>query len=203
MAKSTEFGAEVDALKAALEALGGLNEEQQQFVYQTVGQRLKLSAAPPVTPRAATTPPTVTPPAVRPPAGGAANEAGMDAKQFLTYKKSGTDVERVAVLAYYLTHHKNTPHFKTADISKLNTEAAQTKLSNPAHAVANATRQNNFLAAAPKGTKQITAYGEDFVKALPDRAAADKVKAEYKKRRRRRKKAGQKKKKKATRRGAK
>lgn len=188
MAKSSEFGVETKALQTVLEALAGLNDEVQQFVYQAAGQRLNLSAAPAAASSGAT-----------PPDGQTTNEAGMTAKQFVAHKKPQTDVERVVVLGYYLAHRKNTPHFKTLDISKLNTDAAETPFTNASQAVTNATSQNRFLAAAGKGAKQMTAYGEDFVKALPDRAAADKVKAQYKKRRRTRKKAGPKKKKRTTR----
>ena len=48
----------------------------------------------------------------------------LSPKEFLFQKQPKTDVERVACLAYYLTHYRGTPHFKTVDISKLNTEAA-------------------------------------------------------------------------------
>jgi hypothetical protein len=93
------------------------------------------------------------------------------AKQFLLDKRPQTDVERVACLAYYLTHYQNTPHFKTLDLSKLNTDAAQIKLSNPTVAVDNATK-SGFLAQASKGNKQLSALGELYVQALPDREAA-------------------------------
>ncbi len=89
-------------------------------------------------------------------------------------KQPNTQIERVACLAYYLTHHRGTPHFKTTDISKLNTEAAQSKLSNVSHAVNDATRAG-LLATAAKGTKQLSALGEKYVEALPDRAAAKAV----------------------------
>ncbi len=95
----------------------------------------------------------------------------MSPKEFVLQKQPRTDVERVACLAFYLTHYRNTPHFKTIDISKLNTEAAQSKLSNPAVAVDNATK-TGYLAPAIKGTKQLSAPGEVFVQALPDREAA-------------------------------
>jgi hypothetical protein len=95
-------------------------------------------------------------------------------KQFLEEKQPQSDVERVACLAYYLSHYKNIPHFKTIDISKLNTEAAQFKFSNTAVAVNNATLRG-LLASAGKGNKQISAIGERFVAALPDREAAKKV----------------------------
>jgi hypothetical protein len=92
-------------------------------------------------------------------------------KEFLFQKQPKTDVERIACLAFYLTHFRDTPFFKTVDLAKLNTEAAQIKFSNAAYAANNAT-QSGYLAPAPKGQKQITAAGEQFVAALPDRDAA-------------------------------
>jgi len=92
-------------------------------------------------------------------------------KEFLLKKQPRTDVERVTCLAYYLTQYREQRYFKTLDISKLNTEAAQIKFSNPAKAVDNATSYG-YLAPATKGNKQISAGGELFVDALPDRDAA-------------------------------
>ena len=92
-------------------------------------------------------------------------------KEFLREKQPRTDVERVACFAYYLTHYLNTPHFKTLDISKLNTDAAQAKFSNPSKAVDNAAIAG-YLVPASKGNKQLSAAGEQFVQALPDRDAA-------------------------------
>jgi len=80
-------------------------------------------------------------------------------------------VERIACLGYYLAYYRDQIHFKTFDISKLNTEAAQTKLSNAAYAVNNATKLG-YLAPAIKGMKQLSAAGEMYVEALPDRDAA-------------------------------
>ena len=77
-------------------------------------------------------------------------------KDFLFQKEPNTDVERVACLAFYLTHHRDTKHFKTLDISKLNTEAAQRKLANAASSVYNATKRG-FLAPASRGMKQLAA----------------------------------------------
>ena len=95
----------------------------------------------------------------------------MSPKEFLLEKSPNTDVERVACLAFYLTYYRDTPHFKTVDISKLNTEAAQRKFSNAAKAVNNAT-QNAFLVPSTKGNKQLGAFGEVYVQELPDREAA-------------------------------
>lgn len=104
-------------------------------------------------------------------------------KQFLLEKKPNTDVERVACLAYYLAHYRDTPHFKTLDLSKLNTDAAQIKLSNPAVAVDNAAKAG-LLVQAGQGKKQLSALGELYVQALPDRAAAKIAIADSKPRRR-------------------
>lgn len=95
----------------------------------------------------------------------------LSPKEFLRDKHPMTDVERVACLAYYLAHYRDMPHFKTLDISALNTEAAQPKFSNASVTVENA-RVTGYLAPGPKGTKQISAAGERFVELLPDRDAA-------------------------------
>jgi hypothetical protein len=100
--------------------------------------------------------------------------ADQSAKQFLAEKRPQSDVERVACLAYYLAHYRNVPHFRTVDVSKLNTEAAQFKFSNAAVAVNNAALRG-LLTSAGKGNKQISAVGEQFVAALPDRDAAKKA----------------------------
>jgi hypothetical protein len=107
-------------------------------------------------------------------------------KQFLAQKQPRTDVERVACLAYYLTHYRDMPHFKTLDVSKLNTEAAQLKFANPTVAVNNASLRG-YLVPSSKGAKQISAFGERFVEALPDRDTAKSVMSEAASRRRPRK----------------
>jgi hypothetical protein len=106
-------------------------------------------------------------------------------KQFLFQKQPKTDIERVACLAYYLTHYRATTHFKTIDISQLNTEAAQVKFSNTAYAVVNAVNAG-LLASAGKGFKQLSAMGERYVEALPDHDAAKEVISNMRKRRNRR-----------------
>lgn len=95
----------------------------------------------------------------------------ITAKQFILEKEPRTDVERIACLAFYLTHYADTPHFKTLDLSRLNTEAAQPKFSNAAVAVENATKMG-YLVPAIKAHKQLSGAGERFVQALPDREAA-------------------------------
>ena len=111
------------------------------------------------------------------------NRDELSPKEFLIQKKPKTDVERVACLAFYLMHYRNVPHFKTTEINKLNTEAAQLKFSNASNAVNNAT-QSGFLVPAPKGAKQLSAAGEQFVDHLPDHVSARKKMSELKPRRR-------------------
>ena len=105
-------------------------------------------------------------------------------KEFLLHKQPNTNAERVACLAYYLARYRNIHQFTTLDISKLNTEAAQTKLSNASSAVAEAAR-GGYLAAAEKGMTQLSVQGEQYVETLPDRDAAKKVKPRISKRSRR------------------
>ncbi|WP_316762353.1 hypothetical protein [Pedobacter aquatilis] len=109
-------------------------------------------------------------------------------KEFVRDKSPKTDIERIVCLAYYLTHYRDVAHFKTVDLSTLNTEAAQPKLSNPTVAVDNATK-SGMLVQAVRGSKQISAMGETFVRALPDREAAKASIAGMKTRRKTRKPA--------------
>jgi hypothetical protein len=110
-------------------------------------------------------------------------------KQFLLEKKAVTDIERIACLAYYLTHYRDTPYFKTLDLSKLNTEAAQIKLANPSKSSDNAMARG-LLVQAGGGKRQISALGELYVQALPDREAARSAVAHAKPRRRAKPKPG-------------
>jgi hypothetical protein len=114
----------------------------------------------------------------------------LSPKDFMLQKQPHSDVERIACLAYYLTHYRNMPHFHTLDLSKLNTEAAQPKFANAAWASANALKRG-YLANAPKDTRQISAAGEQFVNALPDRDAARKVMESQRPRRRSRKRSAE------------
>ena len=109
----------------------------------------------------------------------------LPAKDFLFQKQPSTDIERIACLAYYLTHYADTKHFKTIDLSRLNMEAAQLKFSNSAYAVTNAANAG-LLAQAGKGFKQLSAMGERYVDALPDREAAKEVLNSFRSRRSRR-----------------
>jgi hypothetical protein len=104
------------------------------------------------------------------------NQEIITPKQFMNEKQPRTDVERIACLAYYLAHFRDTPYFKTLDLAKLNTEAAQPKFSNAAFSSQNAAKLG-YLAPATKNERQLSAVGELFVAALPDRDAAKGVMA--------------------------
>jgi hypothetical protein len=109
----------------------------------------------------------------------------MSPKQFMSAKKPTTDVERIATLAYYLTYARETPYFKTADLTALNTEAAGLRFGNASQASNNAMNQNGYIAQAGKGNRQITPRGEALVEALPDREEVTAALAEHPKRARR------------------
>jgi len=113
----------------------------------------------------------------------------MGAKAFMATKKPGTDVERVTCLAYYLTHGKATQHFKTAELTELNVEAAGRSFSNISQAAKDAVKAD-YLSSAGQGRRQITPLGEGVVEALPDKAAVKAfLEAEASRRRRRRRRA--------------
>lgn len=96
------------------------------------------------------------------------SSGAMTAKQFMTQKGPQSDIERVTCLAYYLTHNKGIGAFKTIDLTHLNVEAAQPRLSNPSLTARNAVTQQ-YLAPAGGGKKLITSRGEAVVRAMPDR----------------------------------
>jgi hypothetical protein len=164
MQMATGLPKEVEALGQVLAALQALDEGQREWVISSAMTNLGLAAHPAK-------------------AAGAATQHKASAekpvysaqpgtpKDFLREKNPQTDVQRIACLAYFLTHQRGQPHFKTKDLTLLNTEAAATKLSNPSFAVNNAAKQSHFLAPAGNGNKQITAFGEDVVNALPDQDA--------------------------------
>jgi hypothetical protein len=98
-------------------------------------------------------------------------DTAVSPKEFLLDKKPRTDIERVACLAFYLAHYREIQQFKTADITQLNAEAAQPRFANPAQAVKNAMR-GGLIVPGNRGMRQLSAPGERFVMALPDREAA-------------------------------
>jgi hypothetical protein len=172
---------ELSILNTIISVLKPLGKDTQQRILQTVMTFLGLDLpekAMDIGPRHITKPLRSTEKTI----SGFSENKFLTPKEFLLEKQPNSDVERVACLAYYLTHYRATPHFKTIDISMLNTEAAQRKLSNPAVAVDNATKQG-YLVPASKGQKQLSAQGEKFVQVLPDRFAAREIMARARPRR--------------------
>lgn len=163
--------ADLQVLTEVLTALKKLDHEGQERMIQTICTFLKLTPAS-QKPGSSSQSSYSSHAFSRP--GSFSEDRSMSAKDFMMDKQPRTDVERVVCLAYYLTHYANTPHFQTIDISKLNTEAAQIKFSNAAVPVNNAV-QGGYLVPAPHGKRQISAAGERFVQALPDREAAKKA----------------------------
>jgi len=161
----------VEVLMTIVTALKGLNPEVQRRTIQAVVTFLGIQLEP--------SPKEASNSQIQSPTNELSNRKeltfsknrDMSPKEFLREKAPQRDIERVACLAYYLTHYRDVPHFKTIDISTLNTEAAQPKFSNTAVAVDNSAKAG-FLVPAGKGMKQISAAGEAFIQALPDREAA-------------------------------
>ena len=177
------------ALQTVIAALHELDPEQRQRVLDAASTFLGIRPAnrPPTS---ATQPPPFALVAEGKTSSPFSEDTSMSVKQFIMEKSPKTDVERIACLAYYLTHFKATPHFKTLDISLLNTEAAQPKFSNTAYSTNNAVKLN-YLVPSAKGHRQLSALGERFVQALPDREAAKEVLLSMRRRSRtRRKKPG-------------
>lgn len=110
----------------------------------------------------------------------------LSPKQFLHEKSPTTDIDRVTCIAYYLTHYRDMPYFKSFDIATINTEAAQLKF-NITRALDNAATKG-LLAPSIKGKKQISMIGEKYVEALPNLVAAKAVFAKMKPKRKRTKK---------------
>jgi hypothetical protein len=169
---SDDFDKEAKALRTVLAALSPLSEETRAFIHRVAGERLRIVATvndqPPGPEHAQMGRPSSSSQGV--------GLSEMSPKEFLKNKKPVSELQRIVCLAYYLTHGRSTAHFKTADLTKLNTEAAGGRFSNASTTVNNATNQSHFLAPAGKGgLKQITPHGEEYVEALPDQEAAKRV----------------------------
>ena len=175
-----------EATKDVIDRLAEFDNESRRSVFRRALGFFELDIAPSATPIGNLQSDRV-PVEQRSMDGGAphfGDRAELPPKEFMFQKQPRTDIDRIACLAYYLTHYRDTQQFKTIDLSKLNTDAAQIKFSNTAFAVVNATNAG-LLVAAEKGRKQLSAVGELYVEALPDRDKAKEVLANARIRRRR------------------
>ena len=179
-----------EATQDVIDRLKEFNNEARRRVFRRALGFYELDIAPSATPSRHVQPDR--PPTPQESANGGTphfgDRAELPPKEFMFQKQPRTDIERIACLAYYLTHYRDTRQVKTIDLSKLNTDAAQIKFSNTAFAVVNATNAG-LLVAAEKGCKQLSAVGELYVEALPDRDKAKEVLANARIRRRRKSKS--------------
>ena len=177
-----------EAAKDVIDRLADFDNETRLRVFRKALGFFELDIVPTTTPARHAQSDRDKVPSLQSPANGGAphfgDRAELPPKEFVFQKQPRTDIERVACLAYYLTHYRDTRRFKTIDLSKLNTEAAQTKFSNTAFAVVNATNAG-LLVVGEKGSKQLSKDGELYVEALPDRDKAKEVMANARIRRRR------------------
>lgn len=176
---------ELESFTTIVRLLQALSAEARQRVLEAVGTLMGIGSSTRESPRGVFPSAVSVGPAETPRPADFGGDRTPSPKDFLFDKKPRTDVERVACLAYYLTHYRATPHFKTLELSKLNMKAAQLKFSNAAYAVDNATKAG-FLVPASNGAKQLSAVGELYVQALPDRSAAHNVVANARPRKRNR-----------------
>jgi hypothetical protein len=161
MTSKPVFQADIEALGKVLDALSKLEPAAQQWVLSTAATRLNVSTIA-IAPPSGGTP--VSHRTATPPSGSIGS---LHPKEFMRQKAPQSDVDRVACLAYYLTHGRQASAYSSRELTAMNTEAAGPKL-NMSRAVDNATKQSGYLTSAGKGKKQITSYGEDVVNALPD-----------------------------------
>jgi hypothetical protein len=160
---------ELNALQSVIAALSPLDEEARRRILDSVATFLRVDY--PTRNVFARSQQSSISSTGKPSSAPFSEDTSMSSKDFLLEKQPRTDVERIACLAYYLTHYRSTPHFKTIDLSILNTEAAQTKFANAAYSANNAVKLG-YLVPSTKGQRQLSAIGERFVRALPDRDAA-------------------------------
>jgi hypothetical protein len=158
MAKNNELA----AMEAVFAALEPLTADERGRALAWVTQKLGLPSRSSPGGSAGEAPTSSAP--------GSSSSADVTPKVFVSQRRPNSDIQRVAALAYYLTHARGVTQFETKDLTKLNSEAAQRAFSNSAYAVANAVKAD-YLAGAGGRKKQITTRGEALVEALPDQSA--------------------------------
>lgn len=158
MRKTIEYS-ETDAMKDLERALDQIDESARRRVLNWAHSKYGLGA--PLTAPAPIAPPSLDP--------LNQSQAKGDIKSFMSVKKPGNFYERVACLVYYREKVDKILEIKTADISKANTDARLSKLSNTALFVSDATRKYGYLTSIGHGKVALSSRGEAVVEALPDR----------------------------------
>ena len=101
--------AELTAFNAIVTALRLLPADAQDRVIKSALTILGITVE---TPSRATTSRGSSELSTIPKPGSFSEDRTLTAKQFMFEKRPVTDIERVACLAYYLTHYRSTPHFR-------------------------------------------------------------------------------------------
>src|SRR4051812_10123800 len=155
----TDPMAELKAMQAALEALQPLDQDAQQRAIDWVASRLGLELS------TASNESGDDDEGEDDPSEGVGRQAigsrrqsgaNLAPKEFVNEKRPKNNAERIACLGYYLAKHRDTPTFKTKEISELNTEAAGPRLGNAARDVTEAERSSGYLTSAGEGRKQMS-----------------------------------------------
>lgn len=167
MAKSGGYS-EVDAMRDIDGALGQLDAEAQQRVLDWASSKhgLKLtghfdgggSSPHPKSPQP---------------------HGATDIKTFLAQKRPDNFYERVACLVYFLEKFGGQSEVGTKDITKANSDARMSKLTNSAAFVKHATHTYGYLTGLGKRKFAISARGEAVVEALPERAKVEEAQKSF------------------------
>src|SRR4051812_28910080 len=96
---------EAEVLSKIIDALADLSQPSRLRILSTVSTFFSVEPAPQVV----TMPPSA-------PRQAFSEHSSISVKDFMWQKQPKTAVERIAALAFYLTHFRDTPFFKTAEI---------------------------------------------------------------------------------------
>lgn len=176
---ATSIQNELDALRTCATVMAPLRDDARARILNWLLQRYGNSSSQGLSQPSLSNPSST-------PASDSMGPEIVTPKRFVQDKAPKTDVERIAVLAYYLSRFRGLERFKTSDLTELNTEAAQPRFSNAANSASNAVKSNALLADAGKGLRQLTVKGEELVEALPSRDAVRAVTEKHGNPRRRR-----------------
>jgi hypothetical protein len=161
MSKSAGYS-EVDAMRDIDGALGKLDAEAQQRALDWASSKHGLKPRGQFDGGGDSRQPTLPQP-----------QRATDIKTFLAQKRPDSFYERVACLVYFLEKFTGQAEVGTKDITKANSDARLSKLTNPAVFVKHATHTYGYLTPLGKRKFAISARGEAVVEALPDRAKVE------------------------------